>query len=94
MKYEFVLYLSGITDLDGDMIDDLYESGCDDGAIATDGSTVYISFHREAASLGIAVASAIRDVLAAGHGLGIAGIEPVEAALAAAVRAGELEPAC
>jgi hypothetical protein len=47
--------------------DALYEAGCDDASVWSEGPTMYLEFHREAGSLGDAIGSAVKDVEAAGH---------------------------
>jgi len=65
MKYEFSLILTASEVTDGEA-DKLYESGCDDGSILSRGDVTMVQFDRNASTLDEALASAIRDVEAAG----------------------------
>lgn len=59
MKYEFELTIDGNV---FDVLDELYESGCDDGTFSSMDGVRYGRFNRSAPSLEEAVASAKRDV--------------------------------
>lgn len=61
--WEFEFVTSEITDDDAER---LYECGCDDAASAVRHGVPMLLFAREAESLAIAVATAIRDTEAAG----------------------------
>lgn len=67
-EHDFVLVLTGITDLTPDVEDALYEAGCDDGTLSKRSGRVYMTFSRSAGSLGDAILSAVRDVRRAGVG--------------------------
>jgi hypothetical protein len=69
--HEFVLVLSGVTEVDDRIADALFEAGCDDATPSVRFGRVYLSFDREARSLREAILSAIRDVLNAGIGAGV-----------------------
>jgi transcriptional regulator with XRE-family HTH domain len=74
-EYDFVLVLSGIPEITGDVEDALFEAGCDDATLGTRGGTVYLSFTREAPSFISAVTSAIQDVRKAGIGADVLRID-------------------
>ena len=61
-EHEFVLVLSGVSELTPSVMDALFEAGCDD-ATASVRCGVYLTFVREASSLQEAVLSAIQDVM-------------------------------
>ena len=67
MKYEFTVYLVGLTEITEDAADALFEAGCDDASPASRDGQVWSTFHREAASLEEAIRSAVRDVNKAGY---------------------------
>lgn len=66
MTHDFTLTLVGDHDLADEMVDRLYEAGCDDGTIGRRSGVVHILFSREAETLGKAIRSAIADVENAG----------------------------
>ena len=61
--FDFTLVLSGFSELTDEVMNALYEAGCDDGLVclAKDG-TAFIEFDREATDLQSAIRSAIADV--------------------------------
>lgn len=61
-EHEFVLVLSGVTDLSPGVMDALFEAGCDDATPSLRFGRVYLTFARSAGSLRDAVLTAIRDV--------------------------------
>ena len=67
-EHEFTLALDGISDLTREVVDALYEAGCDDGTIVMRASRVSIGFTRSAPTLSEAIVSAITDVRRAGIG--------------------------
>jgi hypothetical protein len=67
-EHEFVLALTGITDLSREAEDALFEAGCDDATIRIRSGRVFLSFSRLAPSRREAVLSAIRDVRKANIG--------------------------
>jgi hypothetical protein len=67
-EYEFTLVLTGLSDLTPEVVDALYEAGCDDATIAARAGRVYITFDRAAASMKDAILSAIGNVRSAGVG--------------------------
>lgn len=70
-EHEFVLVLSGVTELGPRVVDALFEAGCDDATPSLRYGRVYLSFAREAPSLKDAILSAIRDVGRARIGAGV-----------------------
>jgi hypothetical protein len=61
-EHEFVLVLSGVTELNSTVMDALFNAGCDDSTPSIRFGRVFLSFAREARSFKDAVFSAIRDV--------------------------------
>jgi molybdopterin-guanine dinucleotide biosynthesis protein A len=62
-EYEFTLILSeDLSDFDDNVIDALFEAGCDDATIAQRYGRIHVTFSRESRTLADAVMSAIRDV--------------------------------
>ena len=61
--FDFTLVLSGFSELTDDVMNALYEAGCDDGLVClAKGGTAFIEFDREATDLQSAIRSAIADV--------------------------------
>lgn len=73
--HHFTIELSGVSELTDELQGDLLGVGCDDASLWSEGPTIYLSFDREAASLGDAVGSAIKDVERAGHRASRIGID-------------------
>ncbi len=75
--FQFTITLEITTYLSDEELDELcgkvLATGCDDASVHTSGPTVYLSFDREAADLGDAIASAVKAVEPAG--LGVSNIE-------------------
>jgi hypothetical protein len=61
-EHDFALILTGISKLSPDVENALFESGCDDATISVRSGRVFLTFSRNAPSLGKAILSAIRDV--------------------------------
>jgi hypothetical protein len=78
--YDFRVALAGEHDLTADVADLLYEAGCDDASVWSEGPTMYLDFHREAGSLGDAIGSAIKTVEAAGSAVARVDVEQQPAA--------------
>jgi hypothetical protein len=66
--HEFTLVLTGVNELTSEMIDALYEAGCDDATIAIRSGRPFITFARAASSIKQAILSAINNVEGAGIG--------------------------
>lgn len=75
--YNFILTLSGVTYETEGLEDALHESGCDDALICAYGKSVYLEFDREAASLDLAIGSAIENIESAGIGAIVKSIDSV-----------------
>lgn len=60
--YNFTLTLSGVTSGTEGLEDALFESGCGDALVYFYGTSVYLEFDRDSASLPVAVLTAIRDI--------------------------------
>lgn len=67
-QHEFTLLLDGVDDLTTDVMNALYEAGCDDALVARSNGEMTVSFARSGASMKEAIGSAIRDVRRAGIG--------------------------
>jgi hypothetical protein len=62
-SFDFTLVLSGFSELTDEVMDALYEAGCDDGLIClTKDGIPFIEFDRESTDLQSAIRSAIADV--------------------------------
>jgi len=61
-EHDFVLVLTGITELTNAAEDALFEAGCNDATISIRSGRVFLTFSRAAASLREAIVSAIQDV--------------------------------
>jgi hypothetical protein len=66
MNHEFTLRLAGELEMTVEIADALFEAGCDDASAWSEGTTGYLTFHRDAESLGKAIGSAVDDVGRAG----------------------------
>jgi hypothetical protein len=65
-KFEFTLFLGGLTEITDDAANALYEAGCDDGSPASCDGAVWVTFHRQSDCLDDAIRSAVGDVQKAG----------------------------
>ena len=65
-KYEFTVFLDGLTEITEEAANALFEAGCDDASPASRDGQVWSTFHRQAPSLEAAIRSAVRDVNKAG----------------------------
>jgi hypothetical protein len=74
--YDFTLVLAGENELTADVADALYEAGCDDASVWSEGLIMYLDFHREAGSLGDAIGSAIKNIEAAGYTISRVDVAP------------------
>jgi hypothetical protein len=74
-EHEFVLTLSGVTDLNPRITDALFEAGCDDATLSIRRGRAYLEFTREAPSLREAILSAIRDVSRANIGASVLSVD-------------------
>jgi hypothetical protein len=71
--YGFTLLLAGESEMTDELQGRLLAAGCDDASLWSEAGSVYLSFDRQAASLGKAIGSAVEDVERAG--LGVARVE-------------------
>ena len=67
MTYEFSVLLSGVNEVTLEMENSVYGAGCDDALLGVQNGTVFLDFHRDAASPVEAISSAIADVAKAGY---------------------------
>jgi len=65
-RYHFTLVLSPPGELTDQLVEDLYEAGCDDGSPSSRAGVVMVTLHREADSLEQAIRSGIADAQKAG----------------------------
>jgi hypothetical protein len=75
-RYDFSLVLSNGTELTDQLVEDLYEAGCDDGSPSSCGGTVMVTLHREAESLEQAIRAGIADVQKTGSSVARVEIQP------------------
>jgi hypothetical protein len=64
--YDFIVILRGLDVIDDDLVDKLFDAGCDDGSPFSSCGIAGIGFSREAESLESAIRSAVADVQKAG----------------------------
>ncbi len=74
-KYEFTLVVLSEAEFE-DVIEPLYESGCDDATICSRDGVMHLIFTRESTDFESAVLSAIADIETAGPMLRVKGLEP------------------
>lgn len=72
MKYEFSIVLKQ-ADVNDEIADKLYESGCDDASLLTSAGVTKLQFDRDAVNLDEALATAVQSV--EGLGLTVARVE-------------------
>jgi hypothetical protein len=75
-RYDFTLVLAKGTELTDELVEALYEAGCDDGSPGSRAGVVGVTLHREAESLEQAIRSGIADVQKAGCHVSRVEIEP------------------
>jgi hypothetical protein len=74
--YSFTLVFAGeFEDLTDEMLDAIWEAGCEDSHVSLSQCTLRIAFDREAPSFLIALLSAITDIERTGLGLEVARVE-------------------
>ncbi len=73
--YHFTLIVLGEAEFE-DVIDPLYEAGCDDATISYSGGVIFLNFTRESTDFEDAVLSAIADIETSGPVLRVKGLEP------------------
>lgn len=74
-EYDFVLILTGITEVTTEVENALFEAGCDDATISVRFGRVFLTFSRTANSPKDAILSALRDVQKANIGAGVLRID-------------------
>jgi hypothetical protein len=74
--FDFQLVLGGVSTVNDDIADALFEAGCDDGTPFSSQGIAVVGFSRTADSLEEAVRSAISDVNKAGFS--VARVEPAD----------------
>jgi hypothetical protein len=74
-SYHFELTIEGVDIMADDVLDALFEAGCDDASFGVSMEIQTGAFHREAADFAEAVASAIKDVESAVPGAQVVGME-------------------
>lgn len=65
-EFDFALIVDGIDELSQDVMDAMFNAGCDDATLSIQYGLLYMEFSRSASSLKDAILSAIRDVHSAG----------------------------
>jgi hypothetical protein len=77
-EYEFVLVLTGLSDLTRKVEDALFEAGCDDATLSVRFGRVYLTFSRTAATPKDAILSAIQNVRKAKIGADVLRVDPCD----------------
>lgn len=77
-EYAFTLIIEGIPDLTPEVMDALFEAGCDDATIMMQADRVSMAFDRAGPTLKDAMVSAIRDVQKASIGARVIRVEGTE----------------
>ena len=85
-QYDFTLVLSPGTELTDELVEALYESGCDDGSPGSRAGVVWVTLHREDESLEQAIRSGIADVQQAGCHVARVEIELEDLAVSSAAK--------
>ena len=85
-QYDFTLVLAPGTELTDELVEALYESGCDDGSPGSRAGVVWVTLHREDESLEKAIRSGIADVQKAGCHVARVEIEPEDLAVSSAAK--------
>ena len=76
--WSFTLVLDGVSELTDEMMDALYETGCDDALVGSRDGVSFLDFDREAGSFEEAVMSAMQSVQSANIKARVIRIEPDE----------------
>jgi hypothetical protein len=61
-EYSFTVVITGLDELSYEVVDELFEAGCDDATFGSRDGVCFGDFDREAESAEVAIASAIRQV--------------------------------
>jgi hypothetical protein len=75
--YSFTITVAGTYELTDEIANALYEAGCDDATVGTCDGVLTVEFDRAADSLSDAVATAIKNVEAAGYAVARVDVEAV-----------------
>lgn len=67
-EYDFALIIGGVSDLSDEVLNALFEAGCDDATFSIQYGQLYGEFSRQASDLKEAILSAIKDIRRAGVG--------------------------
>lgn len=78
--YRFTAILKGISCLEDEISERLYEAGCDDSSPFSGGGITGAAFDRDADSLEAAIASAVADIRKAGYEIERVQIDDVDLA--------------
>ena len=77
-EHGFTLIIEGIPDLTPEVMDALFEAGCDDATVMMQADRVSMAFDRAAPTMKDAIISAIRDVQKANIGARVIRVEGTE----------------
>ena len=75
-EHDFALVLSGVSELSPEVMDALFEAGCDDATPSLRSGIVYLTFSRTAPTVKDAILSAIRNVREANIGASVVRVDP------------------
>jgi hypothetical protein len=67
-EHDFTLVIGGVTEMTQEVVDALFEAGCDDATVGMRSGRMFITFSRTSASMKDAILSAIMNVRSAGIG--------------------------
>jgi hypothetical protein len=76
-EHGFTLVIDGVPDLTSEVVNALFEAGCDDATPVMTGGRLYMGFDRSATTLGEAISSAIEDVRKADIGAKVIRVDEV-----------------
>jgi hypothetical protein len=74
-EHEFTLIIDGIPELNSEVMDALFEAGCDDATVMMHGGQISMGFDRSAPTMKEAMVSAVMDVRRANIGARVVRIE-------------------
>ncbi len=74
-EHEFTLIIDGIPELNSEVMDALFEAGCDDATVMMHAGQISIGFDRSAPTMRDAIVSAILDVRKANIGATVVRVE-------------------
>jgi hypothetical protein len=76
-EHGFTLVIDGVPDLTSEVMNALFEAGCDDATPMMTGGHLYMGFDRAAVTVGEAISSAIEDVRKADIGARVIRVDEV-----------------